>query len=164
MAVRLLILFLFVPLIELYLLLKFSSVTSIPTTIAVVVLTGVGGSFLAAKQGAAAIRNFQSTVAQGRIPGAEVIDGILIAFAAALLLTPGLLTDSMGILLLIPWSRRLFRIWLVQRYSRRFKVVSFSPNSDGGHAERQGDEKGTVDASFRPRGKEPPENYFLPRA
>jgi len=165
MAGRLLILFLVVPLTELYLLLKFSSVTSIPTTIAVVILTGVSGSILAAKQGAAAIRNFQSTVARGRVPGAEVIDGILIAFAAALLLTPGLLTDSMGILLLIPWSRKLFRNWLVRRYAGRFNVVSVlqSNGPDGGHDDVHGSDKGTVDAAFRPKGKEPPESFFMPR-
>ncbi len=166
MAGRLLILFLFVPLIELYLLLKFSSVTGIPATIGVVILTGVGGSILAAKQGAAAIRNFQSTIARGRIPGAEVIDGVLIAFAAAMLLTPGLLTDSMGILLLIPWSRKLFRNWLVRRYSGRFKVVSVSQSndSDGGYRDRQESDKGTVDAAFRPKGEEPPESFFMPRS
>jgi UPF0716 protein FxsA len=165
MAGRLLILFLVVPLVELYLLLKFSSVTSIPTTIAVVVLTGVCGSILAAKQGASAIRNFQLTVSQGKVPGGEVIDGILIAFAAALLLTPGLLTDSMGILLLIPWSRQLFRRWLIRRYAGRFKVVSYSqgPHSDGGPGDRHEFDKGTVDASFRPKTNDPPNSYSTPR-
>lgn len=157
---RLLLLFMIVPLVELYVLLKFASVTSIPTTFAVVLLTAVSGSMLAARQGVVAIRNFQMALAQGRVPGVEVVDGILIVFAAALLLTPGLVTDAVGITLLVPWSRRLIRRGLLKRYADRFKVVTFtagSPHESGGPFERGdwGDDN-VVDASFRRSGPEPP--------
>jgi len=142
MVGRLLLLFLVVPLAELYLLLRFADVTGIPTTIVVVVLTGIVGSTLAARQGVAAIRNFQSAIGQGRAPGTEVVDGILIAFAAALLLTPGLLTDAVGISLLVPWSRHLIRKFLVKRYAGRFQVVTFRGGAP------QGDDNQTVDATF----------------
>jgi UPF0716 protein FxsA len=141
---KLLILFVVLPLAELYLLLRFADATNIPTTISVVVLTGICGSILASRQGMVAMRNFQDAVAEGRVPGAEAIDGILIAFAAALLLTPGLLTDSLGLALLIPWSRVRFRRWLVNRFAGRFKVVTFQ----SGTPEDDPDGARTVDATF----------------
>ncbi len=147
MVGRLLILFLVVPLVELYLLLRFADATSIPTTIALVVLTGVSGSVLAARQGTAALRNFQLAISERRVPGLEAVDGILIAFAAALLLTPGLLTDSLGIALLVPWSRTRIRQWLVRRYAGRFKLVTFSSGSTNNEAGE------VVDATFHPTQK-----------
>ena len=151
---RLLLLFMIVPLVELYVLLKFASITSIPTTFAVVLLTAVTGSMLAARQGMVAIRNLQMALAQGRVPGAEVVDGIMIVFAAALLLTPGLVTDAIGITLLIPWSRRLIRNGLIKRYANRFKVVTFDPGRPFEPGELDGDD--VVDATFRRSGTEPP--------
>ena len=165
---RLLILFLVVPLAELYLLLRFADATGIPTTIAVVILTGVCGSMLAARQGSQAIRNFQTAIAQGRVPGGEAIDGILIAFAAAMLLTPGLLTDTCGIILLIPWTRVRVRQWLVNRYAKRFQVVTFTQGTAHGADsdvldERvfDGDDGDTVDASSRPTRKPPNETPLI---
>lgn len=162
---RLLLLFMIVPLVELYILLKFASLTSIPTTFAVVLLTAITGSMLAARQGMVAIRNFQMALAEGRVPGAEVVDGIMIVFAGALLLTPGLVTDTVGITLLIPWSRRLIRNVLIKRYANRFKVVTFAPGRtfESGSPFEPGDFDGgdvvdanVVDATVRRSGTEPP--------
>lgn len=157
---RLMILFLVVPLIELYLLLRFAGATSIPTAIAVVILTGVCGSVLAGRQGTTAFRNFQLAISQGRVPGAEVLDGLLIAFAAALLLTPGLLTDSVGVALLIPRTRAWVRRWLVRRYSSRFTVVTFPP---GARADNDSRDPNTVDASFRRTASDDAAPRGLPR-
>jgi len=155
MVARLLLLFLVLPLAELYLLLRFASVTGIPTTIGLVILTGVCGSMLAARQGSQAIRNFRTAISQGRVPSSEAVDGIMIAFAAALLLTPGLITDSLGIVLLIPWSRAKVRNWLIRRYSGRFKVVGYSSREPGDSGSPAHDD--VVDATFRP-SKEPAQN------
>lgn len=162
---RLLILFLVVPLVELYLLLWFADATSILTAITTVILTGICGSVLAARQGTAAFRNFQIAISAGRVPGAEVVDGLLIAFAAALLLTPGLLTDTVGLLLLIPWTRQRFRKAMIRRYASRFKVVTFPPGafSSGAPGGRGGNDPDTVDASFRPTPSEPSTPQRLPR-
>ena len=159
MIARLLVLFLVLPLVELYLLLRFADFTSIPTTIAVVVLTGVCGSILAARQGAAAMRNFRLAISQRRAPAAEALDGIMIAFAAALLLSPGLLTDSLGIVLLIPWSRKQIRRWLVHRYASRFSVVSLTPGSVNRDGTR---DDSVVDATFRRATDEPASPRSLP--
>ena len=156
---RLLVLFLVVPLIELYLLLWFADLTGIGTTLAVVILTGIGGSVLASRQGAAAIRNFRTAISQGRVPGAEVIDGILIAVAAAMLLAPGLLTDMAGIALLVPWTRARFRRWMIHRYASRFKVVTFGP---GGTDSGYGRGSDPLDVSFRRSESSQPAGHSLP--
>jgi UPF0716 protein FxsA len=153
-----LLLFMVVPLAELYVLLKFANLTSIPATFALVLLTGVTGSLLAARQGRAAIRNFQNALASGRMPGPEAVDGILIVFAAALLLTPGLLTDITGIFLLIPWSRAVIRNFLIRRYAGRFKVVTLKSGTPFG----SDDDGTTVDATFRRTEQEPIKPTSLP--
>jgi len=147
---RLLLMFLVIPLAELALLMRFAEATSIPVAIGVVILTGICGSLLAARQGAQAIRNFQTAVAQGRAPGTEVVDGLLIVFAAALLLTPGLLTDGIGILLLIPVTRAFMRRWLIRHYAGRFEVQTFGrgglePEQDSPVSSQHGK---TIDAPF----------------
>ncbi|MGV3486152.1 MAG: FxsA family protein [Planctomycetaceae bacterium] len=157
---RLLILFLVVPLVELYLLLRFADATGIAATIALVVLTGICGTMLASRQSVAAYRNFQMAISQGRVPGAEVVDGILIAVAAAMLLAPGLLTDLSGILLLIPWTRTRLRQWMIRRYASRFKVVTFSPGFGAGGF---GDDGDTIDGSFRRSGGDDAARPSVPR-
>jgi len=109
MLFRLLAAFILIPLIELYLLLQLASVTSVPITIGVVVVTGVLGTFLARREGIMAWIRFRTALAEGRVPSREIQDGLMIVFAAALLLTPGLLTDAVGFLLLIPQGRSLIR-------------------------------------------------------
>ncbi len=122
MFLKLLAAFVFIPLIELYLLLQLSQVTSVPTTILIVVVTGVIGTMLARREGAMAWFRFHSAVNEGRMPSREIQDGLMIVFAGALLLTPGLLTDALGFTLLLPAGRELVRKWIVQRYVSRFDV------------------------------------------
>ena len=122
MFFKLLAAFVFIPLIELYLLLQLSQVTSVPTTILIVVVTGVIGTMLARREGAMAWFRFHAAVNDGRMPSREIQDGLMIVFAGALLLTPGLLTDALGFTLLIPAGRELVRKWIVQRYVNRFDV------------------------------------------
>jgi len=122
MLLRLLAAFILIPLIELVLLMKLAEVTSIPTTIAVVIVTGVIGSYLARREGLATLGRFQQALSEGRVPSREIQDGLMIVFAAALLLTPGLLTDVVGFALLIPAGRELVRRTLLKRYMGRFKV------------------------------------------
>lgn len=118
MLLRLLAAFILVPLIELYLLLQLAEVTSVFTTIAVVIGTGIVGSILARREGVMAWLRFRTAVAEGRVPSREIQDGLMIVFAAALLLTPGLLTDAVGFALLIPVGRDLFRRSVLRRYFR----------------------------------------------
>lgn len=122
MLIRLFTAFVVVPLIELFLLLKLASFTSVATTILIVVVTGIIGSILARREGVMAWFRFRTALAEGRMPNREIQDGLMVVFAAALLLTPGLLTDALGFTLLIPAGRDLIRRLVVNRYAKKFKV------------------------------------------
>ena len=88
MLLRLLVAFIVVPLVELYLLLQLAELTSAMTTFLVVIVTGVIGSYLARREGAMAGHRFRTALAEGRAPSREIQDGLMIVFAAALLLIP----------------------------------------------------------------------------
>ena len=119
MFLRLLLLFTIVPLIELYLLIKIGGIIGVVPTIAIVIGTGVLGAWLARWQGLAVLRRISDEVAAGRLPTDALIDGLLILVAAAVLLTPGLLTDSLGFVLLVPPSRALVRKVVAAAIARR---------------------------------------------
>lgn len=132
MLFKLLVAFIVIPLVELALLMKLAQVTSIGTTIALVVVTGVIGSYLARREGLATLRRFQQSLSAGRLPRRELQDGLMIVFAAALLLTPGLLTDAVGFALLIPAGRGFVRRTLLKRYLGRFQVQIIGRHADAG--------------------------------
>ena len=122
MFFKLLAAFIVVPLVELYLLFRIADVTSPLATLALVIVTGMIGSFLAKREGALAWFRFQNALGEGRMPSREIQDGLMIVFAAALLLTPGLLTDLLGFTLLIPWGREIVRRYVLKPYVGRFNV------------------------------------------
>lgn len=109
MFAKLFILFITVPLIELFLFLLIGQRIGIGATFGLVLLTGLLGATLARSQGLRALTRYRESLAQGRLPHDAVIDGLLILVAGALLLTPGFLTDTIGFLLLVPQSRALVR-------------------------------------------------------
>lgn len=152
MLLKLLLAFTIIPLIELALLMKLSAATNIVTTIGIVIFTGVLGSLLARWQGSLAWRRFQAALAEGRMPAPEVQDGLLIFFAAGLLLTPGLLTDGFGFLMLIPQTRLIARRYLAKRFKGKFQVHSFG--ADPG-ANFGGDDANTIDAAGASRRDDP---------
>lgn len=108
-------LFLIVPLAELYLILKVSDTIGIWWTIALLVADSLLGSWLLRSQGRAVWRRFNEILAQGRVPHREVIDGVLIIFGGAFLITPGFLTDIVGLVLLLPPTRAIVRRMLARR-------------------------------------------------
>ena len=128
MLLRLLILFVTVPLIELYLLLKLASVTGVGATVLLVIVTGVIGSWLAKREGLIAWQKFHAALAGGRMPSREIQDGLMIVFSAALLLTPGLLTDIVGFLMLIPFGRNLIRKFVLSRLFQGFGSIQIHTN------------------------------------
>lgn len=118
MFFRLLLLFTLVPLLELYLLLAIGRVVGFLPTVALVLITGVVGAWLAKSQGLRAWARVRAEMAAGRPPAAALLDGVLILIAGAVLLTPGLLTDLCGFFLLTPWGRGLVRRALSARIGR----------------------------------------------
>ncbi len=104
-----------VPLIELALLIQLYKVTDLATTLAVVILTGIVGAALARRQGLETWYRIRRQLSEGKPPTAELMDGLMIFIAGALLITPGMMTDATGFLLLMPPVRRLLRGWLARR-------------------------------------------------
>ena len=123
MFARLFLLFITVPLIELFLFLVIGQKIGILPTFAIILLTGVLGAGLARSQGLKVLAKYQQSIAQGKLPHEAVIDGLLILIAGALLLTPGFLTDTMGFLLLAAPVRQIVRARLEASLRERFRVV-----------------------------------------
>lgn len=119
MFLRLLLLFTVVPLVELFLLVKLGTVIGIGPTVLIVITTGVLGAWLARWQGLGVLRRLTQDLNEGRLPADALIDGILILIAGAVLLTPGLITDALGFVLLIPQSRIFVRRLIRARFETR---------------------------------------------
>lgn len=124
MFAKLLLLFIIVPILELYLFLVLGSRIGVPTTIGIIILTGFLGAALTKSQGAMALARFRQAGAEGRLPHREVLDGLLILIAGAVLLTPGFLTDAVGFLLLVPPVRAVVRHRLGRALKSRLKIVT----------------------------------------
>lgn len=124
MALVLVLLFIVVPILELYVLIQVGSAMGVLPTIALLIFDSVLGAVLLRAQGRAAWVRFSRALAEGRLPGREVIDGVLVIFGGALLLTPGFLTDILGLALLIPPMRALVRRLLVARFGGRLVAAA----------------------------------------
>lgn len=124
---RLFLLFLLVPALEIYLLLKVGSLMGAVPTVAMLVAISLAGAWLVRHQGFMILRRIQTELAQGRLPAAELLDGALILIGGVLLLTPGFFTDFLGIFFLFPPSRilikRLMGRWLQRRLSRGSFII-----------------------------------------
>ncbi len=105
--------FIVLPIAELYVIIKVGEAIGILPTIALLLVDGFLGATLARSQGRAAWRRFNEAMAAGRVPAKEVYDGAAIIFGGALLLSPGFITDVLGIFLLLPPTRALLRKMLV---------------------------------------------------
>jgi UPF0716 protein FxsA len=105
----LVLIFIVVPIAELYVIIKVGEAIGVVPTIALLLADAVLGSMLLRHQGRAAWVRFNRALAENRLPHKEVFDGVLIIFGGALLITPGFLTDILGLILLIPPTRALVR-------------------------------------------------------
>jgi UPF0716 protein FxsA len=114
--------FILVPLAELYVILRVGDAIGVGWTILLLVADSVLGSLLLRSQGRSVWRRFNATLTEGRMPHREVVDGVLVVFGGAFLLTPGFLTDVVGLLLLIPPTRALIRPLVMRRLGRRVTV------------------------------------------
>lgn len=106
---RLLLIFIAVPLIEILLLIEIGSRIGAFNTILIIVVTGILGASMMRQQGFTIIRNIQRDLSQGHMPTGELINGALVLVGGILLLTPGFFTDAVGFILLVPATRALIR-------------------------------------------------------
>lgn len=119
----LVVLFIGVPFAEIYVLLQVGHAIGVFNTLALLVLVSVVGAWLAKREGLGVIRRIQRSIEAGRVPGTELVDGFLILLAAALMLTPGFLTDIVAIFLLLPPVRAVVRRELRRRVARRIEIL-----------------------------------------
>lgn len=109
--------FILVPIFEIYLLIKVGGMIGAFPTILLIFVTAVVGTWLLRQQGLSMIGRYQQSVMQGKLPAQELIEGLALVFGGALLLTPGFFTDLIGFLCLIPVTRRGVIRWLMKRLS-----------------------------------------------
>jgi UPF0716 protein FxsA len=126
----LVVLFIVVPIAELYVIIQVGQAIGVLPTIAILIADSILGSALMRSQGRVAWRRFNQALGEQRIPHREVLDGALVIFGGALLLTPGFLTDILGIVLLLPPTRAAVRAVLVRRLLPR--MVAGGVSSLGG--------------------------------
>ncbi|MCH2283601.1 MAG: FxsA family protein [SAR324 cluster bacterium] len=120
MLLKLFLAFTIIPIIEIYLLIEIGSMFGALTAVALVILTGFLGAFLARMQGLQTLYRIQESLREGRMPSGELLDALLIGIAGLVLLTPGFLTDSAGFLLLIPATRNAIKNWLRRQIELRY--------------------------------------------
>src|SRR5437899_1952937 len=105
MALVLVLLFIVLPIAEIYVIIKVGETIGVWPTIGLLILDGFLGAWLLRHQGRAAWRRFNEALAAGKIPAREVFDGAMVIVGGAFLISPGFITDVIGLLLLIPPSR-----------------------------------------------------------
>jgi UPF0716 protein FxsA len=151
-AFLLVLIFIVVPIAEIYVIIKVGGAIGVLPTIAILIIDSFLGAALLRSQGRLAWSRFNEALAQGRIPAREVFDGAMVILGGAFLITPGFITDVIGLLLLIPPSRAMFR-GLMARFARRraaFTVGAMRWGSgranggDPGRAARGYDYEGTA--------------------
>ncbi|OQY20152.1 MAG: membrane protein FxsA [Desulfobacteraceae bacterium 4572_35.1] len=118
MFIKLLILFISIPAIEIYVLLAAGKLIGIGPTISLIFLTGIAGAYLARTQGSDTARRIQIALEHGEMPTEELIDGAMIFAGGITLLTPGFCTDMFGFCLLLPQTRELIKI-LVRKWMQK---------------------------------------------
>ena len=116
---KLILIFVLTPIMELFLLIEMGQRMGTLNVIGLVVFTGIVGAFLAKLQGLSVLRKVQTDLMNGILPTNQMFDGVLILAGGALLITPGVLTDTLGFILLIPptrtWTKEQLKKWLNRR-------------------------------------------------
>ncbi len=108
--------FVVLPIVELYVIVTVSGLIGLVPTLALLVAVSLGGAWLVKRQGIGVWGRTRSVVERGEVPAAEMVDGGLLLAAGSMLIVPGFVTDAVGLLLLLPPVRALFRNRLVNRW------------------------------------------------
>jgi UPF0716 protein FxsA len=123
----LVLLFILVPIAELYVIIQIGHAIGLLNTLAVLVVVSFAGAWLMKREGLGALRRAREQLDAGVVPGRELVDGALIILGGALMLAPGFITDVFGILLLLPPVRAGLRALVRRRLSRRVEVQVYRP-------------------------------------
>ena len=117
-----LIIFMLVPIVEMWILIEVGGWIGALPTIALVVLTATLGLSLLKRQGLSTLLSARRKMDEGSIPASELVSGVMIAVGGALLLTPGFATDAIGFALLIPQTRQWLLFKLIDRYRDKITI------------------------------------------
>ncbi len=115
---KLFLLFALVPVAEIYVLVTVGGAIGVFPTIALVIFTALAGAHLARLQGLSIMMRIRENLDQGFMPAEELLDGLLVFLAGMVLLTPGFLTDILGLLILLPTTRGIFKQWLRKKFDQ----------------------------------------------
>ncbi len=144
----LLLIFLVVPLVEIYVLIEVGGmIGALPTVLACVATAVIGGGLLR-YQGFQTLRRAQRNMDRGQLPAMEMFEGVALAIGGALLLTPGFVTDVAGFLCLVPWTRRALIAAALRRMETRFS--GGGPGGPGSTGQDGRDDR-TLEGEFRRR-------------
>lgn len=136
----LLILFIVLPIAEIYVIIQVGAAIGPWWTILILVADSIAGALLWRWQGRAVWKRFQDALTEGRMPRREIIDGALVILGGALLMTPGFITDIFGIIVLIPPTRAVVRGTIIRSFApatmARFVFVRVRDSATSGPARR----------------------------
>lgn len=135
-------LFILIPLLEIYLLIKVGSIIGALPTVFMVVFTAAIGALLLRHQGLYTYAKVQTALARGELPTVAMLEGLVLLISGAMLLTPGFFTDTLGFLGLIPPLRQ----WLILKVIERSIVQTMGP---GPHPRHREDEPRTLEGEYR---------------
>lgn len=130
MLLRLFLLLTLVPLVELAVLVWIADKTNWQTAVLLVILPGLLGAWLIRRAGTRCLRTIRARLGQGELPTDSLLDAGFILVAGALMLTPGVLTDLTGLVLLVPWTRSLLKRWLLGRLRAKTTLWSGGPGRE----------------------------------
>ena len=150
----LLLIFITVPIAELYVILQVGDAIGAVPTILILAADSVLGSVLLRTQGRSVWRRFNETMARGQLPHRELQDGVAVIFGGAFLITPGFLTDVVGLLLLLPPSREAIRRIVIRRLARRVSRRRGAGPTVEGTAPAVGEDAATIDGTATEYGHE----------
>ena len=120
-----------VPLLELYVIIQVAGGVGTGETILLLIAVSVVGAWMVRRSGLGVLNQIQTRLNRGELPAEELVDGLLILIAGALMLTPGFLTDGVGLLLLFPPTRLVVRSLLVRRFAKKITVGGWSAEPGG---------------------------------
>lgn len=122
---KLLLLFIFVPFLDLAILIKLGEYIGFWQTIAIIIITGVTGAVLVKREGLSVIQKIKTDLGQSAIPGRQLVNGLLVLIGGILLMTPGILSDAVGFILVIPGSRGIVREKLISYFRKKVGMGEF---------------------------------------
>ena len=115
---KIVLLLILLPILDLYILIKASQTMGFGITVVLIILTGIAGYYLAKTEGKLVIRNINNVMSQGNIPGNEILTGFSILIGGFLLLLPGIVTDIIGITMVLPGTRNFYKEYIRRKIER----------------------------------------------